>query len=1049
MKLRPLCAALVFLFAAPLFAAARQRVSVPAMMPWVFRADFAHGLTGWMSFPLAQDIGFDPTLYTIKDGSRTVLVRQVKALGQKQFSLGVIRPLEFFAGPQTRIQFEYSLGVAGDLTTLQIILAGANGRRYWAALPREVGSHAVTVSAAQLKLPPNGTKIQAVVLLGTIGHPPFSGAERLTISDFIVHAQHQAEVALLSPAIERSEVGGEVVAREVLSPDSALKLQLRKSGLAAMVELDSPAGQRAREMTIDAAANRAISITLGDAPPRGLWTAKVTSGSAQTAFKVLVLGTAPPHPRILLSKTRLEQLRSRPEYADLREQIHYRAQMLSAQIADNPFAGNNIAHLPGGTGLVPGFVGELKSYFKLLESYANTISYCALDYSLNGNEKSLDTARRALLTVARWETWTPPRFTTHGLHTYYEVGVFTQRVAFGYDLIAHRLTEEEKGRIANAFWKQIIEPTVNEYFRYNRMPTAASNWMANSLGGAIAAAVADEGDVPQWRSREGVALAELDDAFEHLLKGLFPGDGSEVEPAGYENFAMRGLSWGAAALSSLGIRPRGTARMWNGFWWPYYAMVRPDLVLDTGDFGGRLENLSGFAWGAEHSRIPALRDFYDRSVTHVSLDADPEVQHTGRKLEDEAGPLDLACCSSLPQSYPQPPRSRIFRDRGSAVLRSDWGTQATVISLRTGPWFNHEHHDEGSFQVAAFGERLVSEAGYSAYYNDPNYPTYFTQASGHNTVLIGDDPFSQMAYNGRFWRAFDDHPHFTSHLLSSAFDYVAADLTSAYAGQLSHYQRDFIFIPPDFLVINDRIASNTPHVYTWLLHAPRGAGLSARVSRAVIQMPGAFASLLTAAPSGDWKVKSTPVPITAFDDLDHGEIHTPHEFYLQSSKSRAARFLVGLHFERGRAVGKATLMQPLMSPADEGIRQAGPVPCGVVFRTGSGRLQLDGLSTDGSILAVQGEAAARSWLAAGAHVVEQDNMVLFRSKSPLDVAWQRRAQDIEMRLHSATTTDIEVTLAGPPSGVQVDGARVNFEFRAGTLAIRDVKKGDHRVSIHD
>lgn len=1049
MMRRALCAAMVLLVAGVSFAGAPGRAPVYRVAPWVFHADFEHGLTGWMSFPLVQDIGFDATLYTARQGPRTVLVRQVRTLGQKRLLMGVVRPFNFLAEPKMRVQLEYSFHAEGDLSSMQIILAAANGSRYSVALPREHGSHDVSVGGAQFKLPSGGTNIQAVVLLGTIEHPTRGGTQQLTLSDFTVHAGHRPHVALVLPVLEHAEAGDDSVSRQVLSQDSDLHLKIERSATSTHVELFNAAGRLTRQFATRSKANSVESISLGADPKPGLWTAKLINGSAETDFRFLVLGAMPRHPRILLRKHRLDQLRTLPEYAELRAQIHRRAKALAAQIAYNPAAGNNIAHLPVGRSFVPVFVGQVKSYFKLLESYANAISYCALDYSLNGNQKSFESAKRALLTVARWKTWTPPRFEEHGMHTYYEVGVFTQRVALGYDLIAPQLTEEEKELVANAFWKQIIMPTVHEYFLYNRMPTAASNWMANSLGGAIAAAVADEGDVPEWRSREGVALAELEDAFEHLLKGLFPGDGSEVEPAGYENFAMRGISWGVAALDSLEIHPRGTRRMWNGFWWPYYAMVRPDLVLDTGDFDGRLEKLSGFAWGAEHAGIPALRGFYDRSTTHLSFGAELEVKHTGRKIEDEAGPLDLACCSGPAQGFPPPPLARIFRDRGSAVMRSGWGNQSTVISLRNGPWFNHEHHDEGSFQVAAFGEKLVSEAGYSAYYNDPDYPVYFSQAPGHNTVLIDDNPFSQTAYNGTFWRAFDQYPHFTSHLLSPEFDYLATDLTSAYAGRLTSYNRDFVFIPPDFLVVYGHVASNAPHVYAWLLHAPSGAELSTKAAHAVIQTPGAAASLLAVAPVSDWNIKSTPIPITKFDDLDLGEIHTPREFYLRSSKVRAATFLVGLDFVRGRVSGAATLMRPFSSSAGKGIRRMGSIPCGVVFRTGRGGLQLNGLTTDGSMLAVMGEAAADSWMAAGARVMHRGKLMLFRSSVPLNVAMLHEGRRLELNLHVGSTTTIVVASSSPPSFVRMDGKPIHFVFRAGSVVIQGVKKGDHRVSIDE
>ena len=73
--------------------------------------------------------------------------------------------------------------------------------------------------------------------------------------------------------------------------------------------------------------------------------------------------------------------------------------------------------------------------------------------------------------------------------------------------------------------------------------------------------------------------------------------------------------------------------------------------------------------------------------------------------------MNLACCSEPATEFASPPASRIFPTRGSAVLRSGWGPDSTVISLRVGRWFNHEHHDEGSFQVAAFTPRAGGFGG--------------------------------------------------------------------------------------------------------------------------------------------------------------------------------------------------------------------------------------------------------------------------------------------------------------------------------------------------
>lgn len=1046
MKGKLIWVGLVLLLASSPPVAAAGTPPAQTLSPWAFRANFANGLTGWMSFPLAQDIGFDPTLYTEREASRTVLVREVTPLGRKRLLLGIIRPLNCYADPATKIQFQYSLRLAGRVAVMEMIFAGANGRRYTYALPRGPGIHTMVVTGAELGLPAISTRMQGIIFLATIDQPPARVHERLTIRRFELQAERPPEVAVVFPPLARSETGEEVVSKQVLGPGSSLRITVRPSSHAATVDLDAPDGKQVKRISM-ATGQTSVSIPLGaDAAP-GLWRAKIKRGASETGFNFLVLGPVPPHPRILLQEKRLEQLRTLLRYAGLRRQIHLDAQRLAGAITYNVNAGANIAHLPGGTGLHPAFVGELKSYFRLVETYGGAITYNALDYRLNGHRSSLEAARRALLTVARWNTWTPPRFTTHGEHTYYEVGIFAQHVAFGYDLIAPELSAQEKQEIAGAFWRQIIQPTVDEYFLDDRMPLAASNWMANSLGGAMAATVATEGDVPGWRTREGVALAELATAYERLLKGLFPGDGSEAEPAGYENFAMKGLSWSAASLHALGIRPRGLRRMWKGFWWPDYAMVNPGLVLDTGDFDGKLESLSGFAWGAEHAGIPALREFYDRSRPHLALSPTLGLKNTGRKIEQEAGPLDLVCCTKPAPLVAAPPPSRIFPRRGSAVLRSGWSPRSTVISMRVGAWFNHEHHDEGSFQVAAFGQKLISEAGYSAYYDDPNYPVYFIQASGHNTVLVDGNPFSQADFEGRYWAAFSRYPHFTGHLFSSAFDYLAADLTSAYAGRLSHYERDYLFIKPDVLVVRDRIAAPRPHVYTWLLHAPAAAKVAENGARATIRMPGAAASVLAVEPAKDWSIRATPISIIKFDNLDQGVIHTPHEFYLKSARGPAARFLVGMLFTAESGSGTKPSLEELKSSAGEGIVEEGGAPLGVIFRTHSGALRLHGFTTDGNVLAFRGSGPGAEVLAVGAKTVESGGRLLFRSDKALSVAWQHQDGARVLNITSPAKSEIEIAVPKRPSQVRVDGVPVRFKLRDGMADIQLPRKGGHRVIV--
>lgn len=1036
-------------FSAPAAAQTGREVRIAQPSPWAFRADWSGGFCGWMSFPLAQDVGYDPSLYVDRQGAHSVLVHNFVPHGERKAWFGLIRPLHFLAGPKSVVEISYDLKIAGALKDLHIILAAADGRQYSAALPSRNGTHNVRILAAELGLSKRVLG-QAIVLQGFIDNPPPGIESQWLLKGFVLHAERPNQVALSSPKLE-SSVDGAWVAREIVRAGSRLQIKIKSQSYPTQASVYDGAGKLITTVA-SRSGERQITAPVPAGATPGLWRCKVTQPGAETEFRFFVLGTIPEHPRLLLSNARLDRLRRDDRYAQLRREIHSRAQTLASTITYNQAAGDNIELMPMGRGIEPATQGELKPYFQLVENYSNAVAYNALDYRLNGNAEALNSARRALLTMARWVTWVPRRFSSHGLKTYYEVGVMTQRLAFGYDLIASELSVEEKRSLEQAFWKQAIAPVVEEYFLFNRDPIGASNWMANSLGGALAAAIAVAGDVPEWDLREGPAMAELQYAFEQLLEGLFPGDGSEAEPLGYENFAMQGISWAMSSLDALHVTPAGADQMIQGFWWPYYASVRPGMQLDTGDFNGHQNKLPGFAWTAEHAGIPELRALYD-SAAQVDLSRGASVGENGHLLEEMPGPLDLACCSEAAPSFPTPAPSRVFPKRGSAVLRSGWQPDATVISLRAGPWFNHEHHDQGSFQVAAFGQKLIDEAGYASYYTDPRYPDYFTQAAGHNALLIDGDPFSQTAFNGRCWAAFS-HPRFSSELLTRGFDYLNLDLTTAYAGSLKSYHREFFFVKPNILVVRDTVIAPQAHVFSWLLHAPPGSNLTAGRGNALIASHKASAGLVALGENSQWAPSITPLQVTLFDDLDRGRLESRRELLLNSSKRSQTQFLVGMNFAPSAA--EAGKMESWSEASGEGLRTTNGQDFSATFRSRPGWLVNSGLSTDGSALLKIGNLHQPSqsrgpsgWAALGATVVRQGGRVLFRASTPVDVSADEVDSGIELTLHSDAVAAVSVFRSVAASQVEIDDHSVPIRYEQSMIQLPSLSPGEHHVSIHE
>ena len=173
---------------------------------------------------------------------------------------------------------------------------------------------------------------------------------------------------------------------------------------------------------------------------------------------------------------------------------------------------------------------------------------------------------------------------------------------------------------------------------------------------------------------------------------------------------------------------------------------------------------------------------------------------------------------------PQPPKlptSRIFRDKGNAVFRSGWDKDAIIFLYRAGPNFNHHHADQGSFLLNAFGENLVTEAGWSDYYKDPYYATFFTQAIGHNTVLVDGNPESQSIADTPQFAALNSYPRITDSITSEFYDGIGSELSSVYQNRLARYVRRIVFVKPYYFVVFDDLKVNgKPAQFDFLLHLP-------------------------------------------------------------------------------------------------------------------------------------------------------------------------------------------------------------------------------------
>jgi hypothetical protein len=421
---------------------------------------------------------------------------------------------------------------------------------------------------------------------------------------------------------------------------------------------------------------------------------------------------------------------------------------------------------------------------------------------------------------------------------------------------------------------------------------------------------------------------------------------------------------------------------------------------------------------------------------------------TGRTVEQAPGLLDLVCCTHPSEVTPEPPLSRTFPERGSAVLRSGWLPQDTVISLRVGPWFNHEHHDQGSFRVAAYGEELVAEAGYADYYRDPHYPDYFTQAPAHNTVVVDDDPFSQEDYDGRYWPAFQDFAKFERHVFSPGIDYLTANLAPAYgdASQIHRLTREYLFVKPDILIVHDRIEAANPHGYSWFLHIPPGAQTDADAAQALIRRKAALAALTAAGENTHWRLQPQPVPTIAYTDFDRTSVEPREAFRLDSPREKEGNFLVAMHFQT--ASEEATPLVPLRTASGDGFRARNASgSTTALFRRNAGPLMAGEISADGSSLVVSERDSVEEIFAAQVRSLRRGQQLLLSANPAVDVVLDNNPSFADLHVMCTGETDVRILPKEKPVEVIVDQVRAAPTFAEGFISLAHLAKGEHVVRI--
>jgi heparan-sulfate lyase len=130
-----------------------------------------------------------------------------------------------------------------------------------------------------------------------------------------------------------------------------------------------------------------------------------------------------------------------------------------------------------------------------------------------------------------------------------------------------------------------------------------------------------------------------------------------------------------------------------------------------------------------------------------------------------------------------------FKDAGMYAMRSDWGPQQIYFALHCSPpaISGHDHPDNGTFELCAFGRWLMTDSGFYVYDADPRERAWHRQTRVHQTLTLNN---ADAGVDGR-------------HLLWHAQkEYVVASVENAsYPGLL--HRRTIWFVDRSLFVLVD------------------------------------------------------------------------------------------------------------------------------------------------------------------------------------------------------------------------------------------------------
>jgi hypothetical protein len=368
-----------------------------------------------------------------------------------------------------------------------------------------------------------------------------------------------------------------------------------------------------------------------------------------------------------------------------------------------------------------------------------------------------------------------------------------------------------------------------------------------------------------------------------------------------------------------------------------------------------------------------------------------------------ANPCAYWYAGTFPQAgkpEPRPPvdwaPSILYRQIGWAIFNTSLvdAREGVTVAMHSGKYqTGHQHADQNSFVINAYGEKLAVDGGYYDWYGSPHFKAYSTQSVAHNTILVDGE--------GQTWNREGADGCMRDWFDSLGYGYAVGDASAPelYGEKLNRFERRLLFVKPGLVVIHDNLeAAGSRARFDWLLHAQTAQPIHLETgSRAFrIRQPGAELLGEVLAPRElNLRVgKSYSVlPMEPMTSKPMPEGSVEPEWTLTATPKtarKAEEFLAVMQIRRcegGRSAPVAADVQRLETSRTIGAR----VVCGecnhlILFRKAGavGNLKFMEVETDGEAvaLALDGRQKLLRAFVAQASFLQYRNRTLFAADGP-------------------------------------------------------------------